>query len=131
MVGNFRLTCCLAAVIILPNHVRTEKPAGGKMENRFQSFADFYPFYLAEHSEANCRRLHFAGSALVLVILAYAVVTQRWLALLALPIVGYGFAWIGHFVFEKKRPATFRYPLYSLMGDWVMFKDILTGKVKI
>ncbi len=101
------------------------------METRFQSFTDFYPYYLGEHSDAKCRRLHFAGSALVLVILAYAIFTQRWLALAALPLVGYGFAWIGHFIFEKNRPATFKYPLYSLMGDWVMFKDILIGKVKI
>ncbi len=101
------------------------------MEDKFPSFADFYRFYLAEHSDTNCRRLHFAGSALVLVILAYAMVTQKWPALIALPIVGYGFAWVGHFVFEKNRPATFKYPLYSLMGDWVMFKDILIGKVKI
>jgi hypothetical protein len=114
-----------------PIHLRSKKTAGGKMESKYRTFADFYHFYLAEHSDAFCRRLHFAGSALVLVILAYALVTQRWLALLALPIVGYGFAWIGHFVFEKNRPATFKYPLYSLMGDWVMFKDILTGKVKI
>lgn len=101
------------------------------MASKFQSFADFYPFYLGEHSDVNCRRLHFVGSALVPAILAYALATQNWLALLALPVVGYGFAWIGHFVFEKNRPATFEYPLYSLMGDWVMFKDILTGKVKI
>ena len=67
----------------------------------------------------------------MVVILAYAIFTQSWLALAALPLVGYGFAWIGHFVFEKNRPATFQYPLYSLMGDWVMFKDILIGKVKI
>jgi hypothetical protein len=50
-----------------------------------------------------------------------------WLA----PVAGYGFAWIGHFAFEKNRPATFRHPLYSLMGDWVMYWDVLRGKVKI
>src|SRR5262245_61746405 len=131
IVGNFPLTCCRLAIIILLIHAWHEHTAGGKMESNFQSFADFYRFYLAEHSDANCRRLHFAGSALVLVILAYTMVTQKWLALLALPLVGYGFAWIGHLVFEKNRPASFKFPLYSLMGDWVMFKDILIGKVKI
>jgi len=81
---------------------------------RFTRFADFYPFYLAEHSNPTCRRLHFVGSLLVLAIL----------------VAGYGFAWVGHFVFEKNRPATFQYPLYSLLGDWVMFKDMLTGRVR-
>ena len=53
------------------------------------------------------------------------------MALCFLPVIGYGFAWLGHFLFEKNKPATFTYPLYSLMGDWVMFKDMLTGRIKI
>ncbi len=96
----------------------------------YKSFTAFYPFYLAEHSNRTCRRLHFIGSLLVLVTLAYALVMQNWWALIALPFVGYGFAWVGHFFFEKNRPATFTYPLYSFLGDWVMFKNILTGKLK-
>ncbi|HWP44281.1 MAG TPA: DUF962 domain-containing protein [Blastocatellia bacterium] len=100
------------------------------MEKRFESFKEFYPFYLSEHSNRTCRRLHFIGSALVLVTLVYSILTSSWLALLALPVIGYGFAWVGHFFFEKNRPATFTYPLYSLIGDWVMFKNILTGKLK-
>jgi hypothetical protein len=70
------------------------------------------------------------GSLLVIVLLGYILTTQKWAMLLLLPVVGYGFAWIGHFVFEKNRPATFTYPLFSFMGDWVMFKDILTGKIR-
>lgn len=97
---------------------------------RFNSFTEFYPYYLQEHSNDVCRRLHYVGSLLVLSILAYAVVTQQWLWLLALPVAGYGFAWVGHFVFEKNRPATFKYPLYSLMGDWVMLKDAFTGRIR-
>ncbi|BCG23442.1 MULTISPECIES: Mpo1-like protein [Pseudomonas] len=97
---------------------------------RFSSFAEFYPYYLQEHSNDVCRRLHYVGSLLVLSILAYALVTQQWLWLLALPVAGYGFAWVGHFVFEKNRPATFKYPLYSLMGDWVMLKDAFTGRIR-
>lgn len=97
---------------------------------RFSSFAEFYPYYLQEHSNDICRRLHYVGSLLVLSILAYALVTQQWLWLLALPVAGYGFAWVGHFVFEKNRPATFKYPLYSLMGDWVMLKDAFTGRIR-
>ena len=101
------------------------------MEKKYQSFREFYPFYLSEHSNLNCRRLHFIGSWLVLVVLGLAIYRSDWRLLLAMPLLGYGFAWIGHFVFEKNRPATFQYPLYSLIGDWVMFKQILTGQVKI
>jgi hypothetical protein len=98
-------------------------------EPTFSSFADFYPYYLEEHSNPACRRLHYVGSLLVLAVLAYVLFTQSWLLLLALPVIGYGFAWIGHFVFEKNKPATFKHPLYSFMGDWVMLKDGLTGRI--
>jgi hypothetical protein len=67
---------------------------------------------------------------MVLLSFLFFVSTFNWVALIAVPIVGYGFAWAGHFFFEKNRPATFRYPFYSLMGDWVMAKDIVTGKIK-
>lgn len=98
--------------------------------DRYTSFAEFYPYYLQEHSNPICRRLHYVGSLLVLGILGYALGTQQWLWLLAIPVAGYGFAWVGHFVFEKNRPATFQYPLYSFMGDWVMLKDAFTGRIK-
>ncbi|HYE64236.1 MAG TPA: DUF962 domain-containing protein [Pyrinomonadaceae bacterium] len=101
------------------------------MKKKYSNFTGFYPFYLSEHSDPKCRLLHFAGSLLVLLTVFYSVVTRQWLALLFVPLIGYGFAWVGHFFFEHNRPATFTYPLYSLMGDWVMFKDILTGKVKL
>ena len=97
---------------------------------RFTSFAEFYPYYLQEHSNDVCRRLHYVGSLLVLSILGYALFTQQWLWLLALPFAGYGFAWVGHFVFEKNKPATFKYPLYSFMSDWVMLKDAFTGRIR-
>lgn len=97
---------------------------------RFSRFADFYPYYLQEHSDPVCRRLHYAGSLLVLAILAGVLLTQQWLWLLAVPVAGYGFAWVGHFFFEHNRPATFQYPLYSLLGDWVMLKDAFTGRIR-
>ena len=97
--------------------------------DRYTTFRDFYPFYLSQHQDRTCRRLHVVGSLLVLTVLAYALGTGRWLALWALPVVGYGFAWVGHFRFERNRPATFTYPLYSLMGDWVMLWQVLTGKL--
>ncbi|UQG57806.1 MULTISPECIES: Mpo1-like protein [unclassified Marinobacter] len=98
--------------------------------NIFHSFAEFYPFYLNEHRNRTCRRLHFIGSSLVLAVIAWVAVSGNLLWLLALPVIGYGFAWVGHFGYEKNRPATFRHPLYSLMGDWVMFKDMLTGRIQ-
>jgi hypothetical protein len=98
-------------------------------EKRFSSFSEFYPYYLSEHANLTCRRLHFVGSTLVLFVLAYAFATQQWAWLWLLPLIGYGFAWVGHFFFEKNKPATFKYPIYSLMGDWVMYKDILTRRI--
>jgi len=97
----------------------------------YASFREFYPFYLSEHRHPACRRLHFAGSLLVLAFVAGAVATRNawWLA--GAPLAGYGCAWVGHFFFEHNRPATFTHPLYSLIGDWVLFKDILTGKVPL
>jgi len=96
--------------------------------SRFASFREFYPFYLAEHSHRTSRRLHFIGSCGVLALLALAIVDRNAWWLLAALFCGYGFAWVGHFFFEKNRPATFKHPFYSFAGDWVMFKDILTGK---
>ncbi|HET7729334.1 MAG TPA: DUF962 domain-containing protein [Usitatibacter sp.] len=95
----------------------------------FRSFAEFYPYYLSEHRNATCRKLHFAGSTLVLALLAAAAVTGRGWLLAMVPVAGYGFAWVGHFAFEKNRPATFRYPAWSLAGDWVMYWQLLTGKI--
>jgi len=96
----------------------------------FRSFAEFYPYYLAEHSDPRCRALHYVGSTLVLILLGYAIASGRYVWLFALPVVGYGFAWVGHFFFEHNRPATFKYPVYSLMGDWVMLFDFLTGRLR-
>ena len=96
---------------------------------RFDSLSEFYPFYLGEHRNRTCRRLHFVGSSLTLGCLAALVLTGQWLWLPAAFVCGYGFAWVGHFAFEKNRPATFRHPLYSFVSDWIMYKDILTGKI--
>jgi hypothetical protein len=101
------------------------------MPGEFASFRDFYPYYLSEHRNRTCRRLHFAGTLLVVVTFLVAVVTARWALLWLLPVFGYGFAWAGHFVFEKNRPATFRHPLYSLAGDFVMFREVLTGRIRL
>ncbi|HSH08657.1 MAG TPA: Mpo1-like protein [Burkholderiales bacterium] len=97
---------------------------------RYASFAEFYPFYLSEHADRTCRRLHFVGTTLGLACLVTALVTRNGGWLLAGLIVGYAFAWVGHFVFEKNRPATFTYPLWSFMGDWVMWSEILRGRIR-
>lgn len=96
---------------------------------RFSRFADFYPYYLSEHADRTCRRLHFVGTTLVIALAAASVLTANPWLLLFIPLAGYGFAWVGHFFFEKNRPATFEYPFYSLWGDFVMYKDMLTGKI--
>ena len=95
----------------------------------FGSFAEFYPYYLSEHQDRTCRRLHFAGSTVALVCLIVLVLTGNLWWLLGAVVSGYAFAWVGHFEFEKNRPATFRHPIYSLMGDWVMYRDIWVGKI--
>src|SRR5712691_5897565 len=95
--------------------------AAGPEAKRYDSFAEFYPFYLTEHSDRTARRLHFLGLLLALVCLVM---------LLAF-VCGYSFAWIGHYFFEKNQPASFRQPLYSFMGDWKMFWQMLTGKIPL
>ena len=99
-------------------------------EKRFQSFAEFYPFYLSEHSHPMCRALHYIGSCGGLSIIAYVIISQNYMALWLMPLMGYGFAWAAHFFVEHNRPATFKYPFYSLLGDWVMLKDFLLGRFR-
>ena len=100
------------------------------MTRTFKSFREFYPYYLEEHATPACRRLHFIGTTLVLLVVASSVWRREPLWLLLAPVVGYGFAWVGHFVFEKNRPATFTHPVYSLVGDFVMWKDMLVGRIR-
>ncbi|MCI3206862.1 MULTISPECIES: Mpo1-like protein [Pandoraea] len=109
----------------------TEEQKPAPSAQTFDRFADFYPFYLGEHRNATCRRLHFVGSwGVIALLVTFAVTGNAWW-LLAAVVCGYAFAWVGHFFFEKNRPATFRHPIYSLMGDWVMFRDICVGRIKL
>ncbi|MBX7149130.1 DUF962 domain-containing protein [bacterium] len=101
------------------------------MSQNLNNFSEFYRFYLCEHKNKICRRWHFFGSSLVLLGLTLIIITGQWKFFPILFVLGYGPAWIGHFFYEKNKPATFKYPFYSLMSDWVMYKDILIGKVKI
>ncbi len=97
---------------------------------QYQNFKEFYPFYLTQHSNQTCRRLHVIGSILVIFFALCFIHTFKIKFLILIPLCGYGFAWIGHAFFEKNKPATFQYPLFSLMGDFVMLKDVVTGKIK-
>lgn len=95
----------------------------------FRNFEEFYPFYLGEHADRTSRRLHVIGtSAAMLQILAAIVLREPMLCLTAL-VSGYGFAWVGHYVFEKNRPATFKHPLYSLRGDFRMAREVFSGRI--
>ena len=99
-------------------------------EKQYRRFADFYPFYLSEHANPTSRRLHFAGTSVALALIIGAVVTQMWWLLAIALVEGYAFAWVGHFFFEHNKPATFKYPGFSLMGDWRLWWEMLTGKLR-
>ncbi|MES3036776.1 MAG: DUF962 domain-containing protein [Bdellovibrionota bacterium] len=92
------------------------------------SFQEFWPYYLTEHSISLNRRLHFAGTFLIHVLIVYALLTSHFLLLFLIPILGYAFAWAGHFFVEKNRPATFKHPLWSLRADFKLFYLMCSGK---
>lgn len=98
------------------------------MEARFKSLKEFYPYYLKEHLHPTCRKLHFIGTGLIFIIALVASLLNNFWLLLLIPLVGYGFAWIGHFFYERNKPATFKYPFYSLASDFLLFFDLLRGK---
>jgi len=99
--------------------------------NRIKTFSKFYEFYLSEHSNRTCRLLHFIGTTLVFVMAFLAIYLDKPTLWIFVPISGYGFAWIGHLIFEKNKPATFKYPLWSLFSDFKMYFHILFGKINI
>jgi len=98
---------------------------------RIQSLAEFYPYYLGEHRNGTCRLLHLIGSSSVLALLATSLLLGNYWLLLGLAVAGYGPAWVGHYFFERNRPATFDYPGYSFVSDWIMMRDILLGRVPL
>ena len=101
------------------------------MEERIKSFDEFYPFYLKQHSNKTCRLLHIIGTTIVLALVFTSIYHTNFQLLIFVPITGYGFAWVGHFFFEKNKPATFQYPLWSLKSDFKMYFEILSGKISL
>lgn len=100
-------------------------------QQRFNTFSEFYPFYLSEHANRICRRLHFAGTSVALALLLVALATQNWWLLAVAVVQGYALAWVGHFFFEHNTPATFEYPIFSFMGDWRLWWEIVSGKASL
>jgi hypothetical protein len=96
----------------------------------FASFGEFYPHYLGEHANRTSRRLHVIGTLLAILWAVTALASRRWLLLPVALVLGYGPAWVGHYFFERNRPATFRHPLYSLRGDFAMLGEVLTGRMR-
>lgn len=99
------------------------------MTKQYRSFSEFYPFYLSQHQNPVCRLLHVAGVLGATSSLAVALTHQAWLAAALSPLIGYGCGWTGHFVFERNRPASFKQPIFSLVGDLIMTKDVLLGRI--
>ena len=95
----------------------------------YDSFQAFWPFYLGQHAKPATRTLHYFGSTLAPAYLLWVIQSQTWWGLLALPVAGYLFPWIAHALIERNKPATWTYPLWSLMGDYKMFGLFLTGKL--
>ncbi len=96
----------------------------------YTSLKEFYPYYLTEHRDYTCRVLHFIGTGLVVLSFLTFWFTFNWLYLALIPFLGYGFAWVGHYFFEQNKPATFKYPGYSLASDFILFWHLLIGKEK-
>ena len=99
-------------------------------DKRYRTFTAFYPYYLSEHNNQVCRRLHFTGAVFIAITLGYVFMTRNWISLVMLPVFGYGFGWIGHAFFEKNVPTTSTYPFYSFCAYFVMIKDIVTRRLK-
>jgi hypothetical protein len=105
------------------------KPGWRPPGTTYKTLTEFYPYYLGEHSNRTCRRLHFIGTTMAIGLTATALIFQMWWLLAVAFVQGYAWAWVGHFFFEHNKPATFKYPWLSFRGDWKMWWQMLTGKI--
>jgi len=97
---------------------------------KIETYREFWPYYLREHGKRETRALHFLGTALAIALFAAAAYYYDWTLAFGAVISGYLFAWIGHFFVERNRPATFTYPLWSLISDFRMFFTFLAGRLE-
>lgn len=100
------------------------------MKTVYKNYKDFYQFYLSQHQNRWTRVFHFLGIIIILLVLFYVLQSSKQRFLWYIPIAGYGLPWLSHFLFEKKKPAAFRYPLWCFFADFQMFFELLTGKLK-
>ena len=100
------------------------------MSGRIESYEDFWPYYLGEHKTAGNRAFHILGSLLSLGLVMLAIILFDWRFLLVAIFSGYAFAWLGHAFIERNPPATFKYPLWSLLSDFRMLGLWLTGRLR-
>ncbi len=100
------------------------------MARKIETYKDFWPFYLGEHSRGLTRLIHVSGTGLGILLLLLSIITGSWWLLLAALLSGYGFAWISHLLVEKNRPATFTYPLWSFASDLRMFALFCGGRLE-
>lgn len=98
------------------------------MEQRFKRFEDFYPHYLNEHKKAGTRRTHFLGTSVFIGLFLYAIISGWYWGILLGAASAYGMAWVGHYFIEKNKPATFKYPVWSLLGDFKLYFELISGK---
>ncbi len=100
------------------------------MSRRLSSYRAFWPYYLGEHSRSATRLLHGIGTVLAVLLLIAGMAHTNWPLAAAAIVTGYAFAWAGHCFIEKNRPATFQYPLWSLISDFRMLALWLAGRLE-
>ncbi len=98
--------------------------------SKIKTYREFWPFYLGEHRNRTNRVLHYIGTTTGVLVFLYALFTQTWMLIPVALVIGYAFAWVGHFVFEKNRPATFKHPFWSFISDYKMVFYAMTGNLK-
>ncbi len=124
------ISCVGASVFSNPRTAASRMSSLPCGDRDYTCFAEFWPDYLRQHSRPATRVLHFVGTSLAMLVLIAACVMARWWWLLGMPVVGYGAAWLGHFVFERNRPVMLQHPLWSLQADLKMWWLMTTGRLK-